>query len=230
MQNLLTRNELERMNETDAKKIALATLSLNGFNSYICKCFNGTFEELNCNTYYNGKYIDYITYPDYVHNIEGLENYIEYCKKQLETKTFTDEALKSFTDYNDYNNKIDYIWNIMTQKYDCISLYDDRCNEVSTDVYKYKCFMKIWRNKDELLFCKNAYLNLKELYNKRIIEDDKMLYKACVYEFYNHESPIDWDGMTPALNTLGIDYKALAPEKQAIVDKAYKYVCNSTNW
>ncbi len=230
MEKLIKRNEFERLTEEQSKEIALATISKNGFNAYIGKCDNGTFEELNCNIYFNGKYIDYITYPDYVNNIKGLENYIDYVNRQMDLKTYADDDLKDFKDYDDFRNKTDYIWNIMTQKYDCVSLYDDRVKTLDTNIYKYKCFMKLWRNLDEAQYCKDIYENLKKLYFKKIIADDELLYNACVSEFYNHESPIDYDGISPAMNALGINYKALPVEKRNVIDRAYKYVCRHGNW
>ena len=63
-----------------------------------------------------------------------------------------------------------------------------------------------------------------------MIKDPDILYKALVKEFYNHETPIDWDGWEPALNALGLSEKTLTTEQFKIASKAYNYVCANGTW
>ena len=63
-----------------------------------------------------------------------------------------------------------------------------------------------------------------------MMKDGEKLYKALVYEFYNHETPIDWDGWEPALNALGLSEKTLTAEQYKIACKAYNYVCANGTW
>lgn len=221
-----TRNEIEKMTESQIKEIALYTINQNNFTSYIVEAYNGTFNELTCNTYYNSKYIDYITYPDYVHNIKGLEAYIKYVKKQLSEKTFNDAELTIIKSYKDFRNKIDYIINIMPQKFESISIYNINANNTN---YKYKAVSNLFKYEQDAIKICESYENLKELYFNKLLSDDAFLNEACIYEFYNHESPIDWEGIKPAMRTIGLNYNNLPSEKKIIINNAYKYVCNNFN-
>lgn len=225
-----TRNEVENMTRKEAAANALYNFKTkNLINSYIIECFNGSFNELYCISFFNDKKINYLVYPDYVENKKGLDQYKEHCINKLNNKIFTIEELKTIENYQDYEEKRSFIWNIMCQFYDTISLYDEKVNEIDTNIFHYKCFMKLWSSLEDLRFVKSLYLNLETLYTE-LIRDDKKFYDALVYEMFNHESPIDWDGVEPALNALGLTLKGLTQNQLNIVNKAYKYVCNAVNW
>lgn len=76
---------------------------------------------------------------------------------------------------------------------------------------------------------KKHHDRLYDLYDELLKDPDK-LYSALVFEFYNHETPIDWDGVEPALNALGLSEKTLTPEQVEIMERAYNYVCRHGTW
>lgn len=224
----LTRNTAQQMSKEELKPFILKELNYKDFNICIFKCFNGYRDELNANVYYNDKYIDYVLYPDYVVNIHGdLNAYIEYINRTVKIKLFNLEDLKSIDNYSDFKNKYDYVWNIYDQVVDGVSTFNDNANK---GAYKFYSEWHYFKNLETAKHYEKVKTDLFNLYKDSIQNNDEFLYKACVHEFYDHESPIDWDGMEPALNSLGINYKTLSSDKRAIVDKAYNYCCTHGSW
>ncbi len=228
MTTQLKRNEAQEMSKEQLKPFIIKELSFKGFNICVFKCFNGYSEELNANVYYNDKYINYVLYPDYVVNIHGdLDAYVKYINRTVKIKLFNLKDLKTIKNYSDFKNKYDYIWNIYNQIVDGVSTFNDKANKKEYKFYSEWHYFKDLETAEHYKKVKN---DLYDLYIDLIKNNNEFLYKACVHEFYNHESPIDWDGMEPALNSLGINYKSLSSEKQAIVDRAYKYCCENGSW
>ena len=229
MSDLIKRSEAERLTYEEVKEIALDEVEYNGFKAVIYKCFNGYSEELNSNIYYFCKYIDYITYPDYVVNIHGdLAAYKKYVSKQLRIKCFSAKQLESVKNYADFSNKNDFIYNILPQLFDSVSIFNMKQGE--DKVYKYKaCLTHYYKNKADADYVQNVHDCLHNLYDD-MMKDPVKFREAVLREFYNHETPIDWDGMTPALNALGIRFNNLSNEFKAIVIDAYNECCNSHDW
>ena len=234
--NILSRNEFEKLTEKQAQQMALKVIALNGFVAYIGEDYNGSFIEMNCNVYYNSKMIKYIAYPDYVVDIKNdIKKYSRYILKQLKIKTFTLRQLKNIKDYEDYNNKRDYIFNIMPQLFDSISIFSSKSDlqekGINANDYKYRgCITHLFKNKDEANILNETLIDIEKLYNKVIYNDINKFENAVICEMFNHETPIDWDGWTPALNALGIKYEKCDNEHKEAIQRAYKYVCKSCNW
>lgn len=232
----LTRNEFERLTEQQAQEMALKVIKLNGFISYIGEDNNGSFIEMNCNTYYNGKRIEHITHPDYVVDIRNdLKKYSKYVLKQLKIKTFSPKQLKSVKDYEDYNNKRSYIFNIMPQLFDSISIFSSKNDlqekGIKLNEYKYSgCITHLFKNKNDADKVNDELAKLENLYQASIYNDIKKFEEAVIYEMFNHETPIDWDGWTPALNALGIAYDQCDNAHQEAIQRAYRHVCNACEW
>ena len=222
---MITRQKAEAMTREEAKNIALSVLEHNGFITFIIEDDNGTMTELNALTFYGSKKIDYVTYPDYVNRIEGLESYIDYVKRQQAIKLLSFEDLSSISDYDDYRKKIDFIYNIMPQLFESQSVFSDKPSKG----YKFKFFTRLYKNIEDAETVKKYRDQLENLYND-MMKDSEKLYKALVYEFYNHETPIDWDGWEPALNALGLSEKTLTPEQYKTAQKAYNYVLHNGTW
>lgn len=222
---MLKRSEAEAMSRQEAESVAIRALNHNGFTTFIFEDDNGSFKELNALTFYGSKKIDYVTYPDYVNRIEGLEAYTEYVKKQQSIKLLSVNNLSSVSNYDDYRKKIDFIYNIMPQLCDSQSIFDSGANKD----YKFKFFTRLYKNIKDAETVKKYRDALENLYQE-MMKDPDNLYKALVHEFYNHETPIDWDGWEPALNALGLSEKTLTPEQLKIAAKAYNYVCANGTW
>ena len=224
---MITRTQAEAMNRNEIESISIKRLDHNGFTTFIIKDVNsGNFEELNAFTFWGTKAIKYVTYPDYVNNIKDLNSYIKYVKNQQREKLLNVQDLYSVTDYNDYRKKIDFLLNIFTQVFESASIFGDAFNK---NYFKYKYFTKYYKNLEDAETIKKHHERLHSLYNE-LIKDPKKLYDALVYEFYNHETPIDWDGVEPALNALGLSEKTLTPEQASVMARAYNYVCTHGSW
>lgn len=225
---MISRYELEeKMNEFQINEIALEKISHKGFNSYIVKDNNGNFEELNCITFYNGEKIKYVCNIDYVANVKGLVNYIEYCKKELNKKLFTKEDVKTISNYTDYRNKVDFVCNRYYQVLGGKTIYSDN---VDIKKYKYKYSIFLFDKEENLNEFIKTYDLLKLIFKNKM-ELDKQFFKSAVkYEMFNHESPIDYDGWNSALSALGIRYKDLDDEYKIIVKETFKEVCNAIEW
>ena len=222
---MIKRFEAEAMNREQIEALSITSLEHNGFTTFIFEDDNGTFKELNAMTFYGSRKIDYVTYPDYVNRIKGLEAYKAYVKKQQEIKLLSFEDLSSVSNYDDYRKKIDFIYNIMPQLYDSQSIFDSGVNKG----YKFKFFTRYYRFMQDGETVRKYRDALEELYQE-MMKDSEKLYQALVHEFYNHETPIDWDGWEPALNALGLSEKTLTPEQLKIASKAYNYVCSHGTW
>ena len=222
---MMTRVQAEAMTRQGAENNALSVLNHNGFTTFIIKDLNSAGEELNALTFWCLMKIDYITYPDYVNNIEGLEAYIQYVKKQQENKLLSFDDLNSVKDYEDYRKKIDFIYNIMPQLFASQSIFSDQPSKG----YKFKFFTRLYKNIEDAETVKKWRDKIEDLYQE-MMKDGEKLYKALVYEFFNHETPIDWDGWEPALNALGLSEKTLTPEQFKIAQKAYNYVLHNATW
>lgn len=224
---MITREQAEAMTRKEIKSISLKQLSHNGFDTFIIKDINrAQKEEFNAFTFWGSKFIDYVTYPDYVNNIEGFDNYVEYVKKQQREKLLNVQDLYSVKDYQDFRKKLDFLLNIFTQVFESKSIFS---GEINKAYYKYKYFTKYYKNLEDANVIKKHHDRLYELYDE-LLKDPEKLYQALVYEFYNHETPIDWDGVEPALNALGLSEKTLTPEQASIMAKAYEHVCSHGNW
>lgn len=222
---MMTRAQAEAMTRQEAENNALSVLNHNGFTTFIIKDLNSAGEELNALTFWGLMKIDYITYPDYVNRIEGLEAYIQYVKKQQEIKLLSFDDLNSVKDYDDYRKKIDFIYNIMPQLFASQSIFSDQPSKG----YKFKFFTRLYKNIQDAETVKKWRDRIENLYQE-MMKDGEKLYKALVYEFFNHETPIDWDGWEPALNALGLSEKTLTPEQFKIAQKAYNYVLHNAAW
>ena len=222
---MMTRVQAEAMTRQGAENNALSVLNHNGFTTFIIKDLNSAGEDLNALTFWCLMKIDYITYPDYVNNIEGLEAYIQYVKKQQENKLLSFDDLNSVKDYEDYRKKIDFIYNIMPQLFASQSIFSDQPSKG----YKFKFFTRLYKNIEDAETVKKWRDKIEDLYQE-MMKDGEKLYKALVYEFFNHETPIDWDGWEPALNALGLSEKTLTPEQFKIAQKAYNYVLHNATW
>lgn len=222
---MMTRAQAEAMTRQEAENNALSVLNHNGFTTIIIKDLNSVGEELNALTFWGLMKIDYITYPDYVNNIKGLEAYIEYVKKQQEIKLLSISDLYSVKDYDDYRKKIDFIYNIMPQLFKSQSVFSDKPSKG----YKFKFFTRLYKNMEDALTVKSHRDRIEDLYQE-MMKDSEKLYKALVYEFFNHETPIDWDGWEPALNALGLSEKTLTPEQLKTAQRAYNYVLHNGTW
>lgn len=225
---MITREQAaEAMTRKEIESISLKQLSHNGFDTFIIKDINhAQKEEFNAFTFWGSKFIDYVTYPDYVNNIEGFDDYVEYVKKQQREKLLNVQDLYSVKDYQDFRKKIDFLLNIFTQVFESKSIFS---GEINKAYYKYKYFTKYYKNLEDANVIKKYHDQLYELYDE-LLKDPEKLYQALVYEFYNHETPIDWDGVEPALNALGLSEKTLTPEQASIMAKAYNYVCSHGTW
>lgn len=224
---MITREQAEAMTRKEIESISLKKLSHNGFDTFIIKDINrAQKEEFNAFTFWGSKFIDYVTYPDYVNNIEGFENYVDYVKKQQCEKLLNVDDLNSVKDYQDFRKKLDFLLNIFTQVFESKSIFS---GEINKAYYKYKYFTKYYKNLEDANVIKKHHDRLYQLYNE-LLKDPEKLYNALVYEFYNHETPIDWDGVEPALNALGLSEKTLTPEQASIMARAYDYVCSHGTW
>ena len=103
---MIKRFEAEAMNREQIEALSITSLEHNGFTTFIFEDDNGTFKELNAMTFYGSRKIDYVTYPDYVNRIEGLEAYKAYVKKQQEIKLLSFEDLSSVLNYDDYRKRL----------------------------------------------------------------------------------------------------------------------------
>lgn len=210
----------------------LFTLKFKGFELVFFVDKNSVNSEYNFNCYYNGKYIDYVGYPDYVnYNKHDLIGYINYMKEKITTKLFNFEDLETISDYNDYENKNSFINNILPQMFDSLSAFDDNFKELKA-LYPYvgSSWCRRFKNKEDAQFTIKLYKTLKTLFNKVIINNKKNLYKAIVAEMFNHETPLEFDGGESALNALGLSEKTLTPEQKQIAARAYSYVLRHGNW
>ena len=224
---MITRNEFERLTEQKAQKIALKKIEYKDYNAYISKCFNGTFEELNTITFYNGLIIKYITYPDYVVNKKTFDDYVAYVEKMLKEKCFDLDELNTINNYNDYTNKFDFINNRLYQTLEGVTIFNEKFNKKD---YPYRGgIIQFFKTEKAALDYKEYYSKLKKAFNEKM-QDESFFASAIEYEMYNHESAISWEGYTPALESLGLDYKKLDTKFQNIIDTVYKKVCNSVEW
>lgn len=224
---MITRTQAEAMNRQQIEAIAIKRLDHNGFTTFIIKDINSANnEELNAFTFWGTKAINYVTYPDYVNNIKDLDSYVAYVKKQQREKLLNVQDLYSVKDYQDFRKKLDFLLNIFTQVFESKSIFS---GEINKAYYKYKYFTKYYKNLEDANVIKKYHDQLYELYDE-LLKDPEKLYQALVYEFYNHETPIDWDGVEPALNALGLSEKTLTPEQASIMAKAYNYVCSHGTW
>lgn len=224
---MITREELEKeITEKEASIIALKKIEYKGYNAYICKCFNGFAEELNTVTFFNGIKIKYLTNPNYVVNKKTLEDYIIYVEKQLKIKCYDNEELKTISNYEDYKNKLDFIINILYQTLEGVTIYNSKYNE--KDYPYHSCLFCNFKTKENTLKYNELFFNLKKAFNEKMKEED-FFTSAIEIEMYNHESGISWEGFTPALDSLGIEFEKLDNKFQNIVLEVYKKVCRETN-
>lgn len=229
MKNLLKRYEAENLSIEETRKIALAEIEYQGFVAIIFECMNTAYKEMNCNIFYGDKKINHITYPDYVVNIkDDLNAYKKYVKKQLKVKTYSVKQLKSIKNYQDFSNKLDFVFNIMPQLFDGVSIFNMKPGDDRK--YPYKAVLTHrFKNQYDANYVQGMHDHLHKLY-KEMMKDPAKFREAVLHEFYNHETPIDWDGMTPALNALGINYNKLSDDFKALVNDAYRECCNSHAW
>ena len=139
---MLKRFEAEAMNRSEIEAIAITRLDHKGFTTFIIEDDNGTFKELNAFTFWGINKIDYVTYPDYVNNIKGIEAYKRYVKRQQDIKLLSFDDLKTLKNYDDFRNKIDFIYNIMPQLFESQSIYSDKPSKG----YKFKFFSRLYKN------------------------------------------------------------------------------------
>lgn len=179
---MITRNEFERLTEQEAQKIALKKIEYKGYNAYISKCFNGTFEELNTITYYSGIIINNITYPDYVNNIKTFDDYVVYVEKMLKEKCFNTDELNIINDYKDYKNKFDFIQNIFYQTLEGTTIFNKKFNK-NDYPYSSSIFHSFKTEKAALQYREN-YFKLENAFNKKM-KDENFFAKAVEYAMYN---------------------------------------------
>ena len=161
---MITREQAEAMTRKEIESLAIQRLSHNGFDTFIIKDINrAQTEELNAFTFWGSKSINYVTYPDYVNNIEGLDNYVKYVKKQQSEKLLNVNDLYCLKDYRDFKKKIDFLVNIFCQVFESASIFGDKLDK---NVYKYKYFTRYYKNAEDAATIKKHHDRLYELYDE----------------------------------------------------------------
>ena len=222
------RNEVKKMSEKQVQEIALKHISYCGFDCYIVEDNNGTFDEYNLFTFFRGKPIEYVAHPDYVVNVpHKLEDYVTWVEKHLKSKLYDDSDLFTFNTYREFDERRDFIVNIYCQEFDSHSYFEEGLTEEMTKNW-YFAPMRWFVDKEGFETYKGARVQMYKKYKEKM-EEPEFFKEACIYEMFNHESAIDWDGFEPALDALGLSYKNLSKEKQILVDEAFAYVCKHTH-
>lgn len=166
-----TREEIEGLPK-DAINNILFTLNYKGFEIVFFVDCNRGGSEYNFNCYYNGRYIKYVDYPDYVsYGKHDLSGYIEYIQKKIITKLFNFEDIETLNNYNDYQNKHDFIINILPQMFDSLSTYAPNFENIK-HLYPYSgsswCYY--FKNEDDAQLTTKLCVKLRSLFNKVIIK------------------------------------------------------------
>ena len=140
------------------------------------------------------------------------------------------KKISEITDISkDFRNKLDFVWNILVQTFTSATIF--YINEKDKpETYPYKALTRTFKNKEDAILCAELNKSVQALHFEKMASDDEYLESACVYEFYNHETPYDWDGLEPALNSLGLSQKTLTDRQKKIINRAYHKVVANGNW
>lgn len=218
-----TINEIENMNEKEAKKLANECINIKEHFVYLID-FGGYFGYSAC-VFKNGRHITNanlyeLHYPEKTHD-QLRKMYVDKLNRIL----FTEDELDSVKDYADYSAKDHYLRNYYPQQFDQLTMFcingeysdPEDVKKKRSGKYKYPSLTCFAYFKDEEIVEKLLQLQLRLQNAWNLIKDSDAVFREMIRtELSNHEA-----GYTgrydDALRALDLSYKDLSSNKQNIV-------------
>lgn len=215
--NILNNYELEHITEQQAKANATQEIKIKDFNGYF----------VNTKPYYGLVLLIYkntrLVYVDeqIQYNSKKGQALINTMTKRATAKLFSLDELKSeLKNYEDYENKINFLNNYYQKQCEAVSIYHDH-TQADAEGWHFASFISFCYYKDE-----KDYNTLKELYNsiekqhRKKLTDEAYFRKAISYELCNHEYIYGgYNSIIEALVSLGLTPKTLTQEQKRIMQE-----------
>lgn len=211
-ENPWTIHEIEALTEEEARTMAFETLTIKGHTVYLVD-FAGYFK-YSALVFADGMHIYHanqyeLHFPHMNGNKELLKaQYIEILTEKLWTEEELTGPLHSYTEYK---SKLDYVMNLYPQRRKYISHFfigsdEERAalqEKIKSMVFCPPAFAYYLREDRD--FASRIVTLFNSLNNARdaIETDPAYLQTAIVYEMYNHEYAINWQGNWDVMSCFG---------------------------
>lgn len=203
-------HSIEALTDQEAQAMALETITIKGHTVYLVD-FGGYFK-YSALVFHSGRHIHYanqyeLHFKDYTR--EALRSrFIEI----LNVKLFTDEEITGpLHSYTEYTNKAYFIRNYYPMRREYISNFfigpeSERLKILKkTETMLFSPLAMAWFDPKEKPFVDHMHALHKALAEKRsaMESDPEYLKTAILYEMYNHEYGINWQGNWDVLSCFG---------------------------
>ena len=217
--NTLTIHEIEKLTEDQVMKNAESVETLKGFTLYFID-LKGYFG-YSVLVFKDGYYIKYANdYQLHHKSIKDINELKKYYIKKLNNRLYTNEELRSITDYKDFNAKYMFLINDKPTTFECVSSYDEKVT-VLKESYKYYFMFNYYFNEDDQKEIREDFKVLCNAHKEKMANDDAYFESAIYYELANHEAGYTCD-YTDGLGALGLRFEKLSSKNQIIVTNTMK--------
>ena len=214
--NLLRWYDIEDLDEKQAKTMAIETAEIKGFNVYFIDF--GEYFNYCALVYKDGRHINHaslnqLTDGGNTAESEGQIGLKNRYVKILNDKLFTeDEIVGPVKSYKDFSAKLYFLQNLYSQQRESVSFFNIFHNEEEEAEYDRKVSGMI---RDAVGLCyyypkvqefvKHHYELREALFKAKdqMKNDYDYWFNAFLYEMYNHEYMISWNGDYNTLSTFG---------------------------
>lgn len=214
--------EIESLSFEEAKRMAIEVLEIKEHNCVIID-LGEDFFGYSVLVFRNGKHIhyanDYELHHAHIVKEKGREGLRDFYIKSLNNKLYTNEELmEPVSSYFEYEKKRHFLQNywIMQYEYDSIFGIDKKIDKKKFPYHNPVCFCHV-SDEEIVKESKKYYHHLQEEY-KKLKQNDDEFRKMIRYELNNHEAGYTgrYDN---TLESLGLQFDKLPPEKQSIVEE-----------
>lgn len=194
-----TISEIEQITEQDAATIAEEMQVIKGHNVYFVDL--GGYFKYSAIVFFNGHQIRFANDYELHHAHKTRDELRTLYAEKLFGKLFTDEELRTVSDYDDYTKKGDYIRNLYPLRFDYVSAFNIFRNKEEENA-----FLESVKN---MYYCPACFAYFNDLETvKTILSLADNLNKAndarrtsyeytknaFLRELFNHEYEINWQG------------------------------------
>ena len=214
----LTTTELQNLKKELAEQYCIEKFNYKGYDCYI---LDAVIYNLTIYVYDNNTLIYYYIQSNLNIKSNNNDTIIKKLKQKMKTQIFNDNDMsKPLKSYQEYFNKWLYLLNICTKKFNTVYYaYIDEGKNQKIKKLNYYCDFcyNYFDNEKDFNYYNGLVKTLKNSETKAL-KDEKYLYDACIWEFYNYECMYSNRFKEVIYNIF--EDRSITKEQRAIIDKA----------
>ena len=208
----LNYDEIRALSQTEAASIAIESMDIKGYSVYFIDF--GPLRGYSYLVYKNEHQItdDFGNLHAFILKEQGLAGLRKYYIDTLNTKLFTDEDIaEPLKSYDDYNQKSYFLHNYYAKQEDYISMFfigsdeerEERHNKTQDMIFNQVGFCYMDKSLSSFVEHHVELMNTLNAQRKNVNDNYDYQKSAFLYEMYNHEYGINWQGDWDVLSVFG---------------------------